>query len=52
MLLTYVQSVIQIPLVLVGRTAVKFTFSNNVFKQLTTPEEYGVFAFLLLNCIL
>lgn len=52
MLLTYVQSAIQILLVLVGRTAVKFMFSNNVFTQLTTPEEYGAFAFPLLNCIL
>lgn len=52
MFLTHVQAVIQIPLVLVGRTAVDFTFSDHVFVQLTTPVEYGVFAFLLLNCIL
>lgn len=52
MFLTHVQSVIQIALVLVGRTAVDFTFSHHVFVQLTTPVEYGVFAFLLLNCIL
>lgn len=52
MFLTHVQTVIQIPLVLGGRTAVKFTLPNHVFVQLTTPDEYGAFAFLLLNCIL
>lgn len=50
--LTHVQSVIQIPLVLVGRSAVKFAFSNHVFPQLITPDKCGVFGFLLLNCIL